>query len=34
MKNVKRLIVAIDLSGEEIEVGELVHDGRKIYFKY
>ena len=34
MTNVERLIVAIDLSGEEIEVGELVHDGRKIYFKY
>lgn len=34
MRNVERLIVAIDLSGKEIEVGELVRSDRKIYFKY
>lgn len=34
MKNVERLLVAIDLDGKEVEVGELVQDARKIYFKY
>ena len=34
MENIERLLVAIDLAGEETEVGELVQDGRKIYFKY
>lgn len=34
MKHIERLIVAIDLSGKEVDVGEMVQDGRKIYFKY
>ncbi len=34
MKNVMKLIVSILLKGKEMEVGELVSDGRKTYFKY
>lgn len=34
MRNVKRLIVSISLQGEELEIGELVNEQRKIYFKY
>ena len=34
MTHVNRLIVSLDFGGEEIELGELVLDGRKIYFKY
>lgn len=34
MKNVEQLIVSLLLEGKEIEVGELVSEERKIYFKY
>ena len=34
MKNIKRLIVSVELDGKEVEVGELVSDAGKIYFKY
>ncbi len=34
MKSITQLIVSISLSGKEMEVGELVSDDRKIYFKY
>src|ERR1044071_3653684 len=34
MDNVKKLVVSISLEGIETNVGELVADGRKIYFRY
>ncbi len=34
MTETKRLIVAIILNKVEIEIGELAHNGRKIFFKY
>ena len=34
MINVKKLIVSIQLGNDELEVGEMIHEGKKIYFKY
>ncbi len=34
MQQIKKIIVSIHLGGQEIGVGELVSDGKKIYFKY
>lgn len=34
MNSIKKLIVSIHLGGKEIELGELVSEGKKIYFKY
>lgn len=34
MKNIEQLMVSINLNGTNIEVGELVTDNKKIYFKY
>ncbi|MEZ4848079.1 MAG: HipA N-terminal domain-containing protein [Bacteroidia bacterium] len=34
MKNIERLVVALEAGNKEIEVGELVYSNRKIYFKY
>lgn len=34
MEHVKKIIVSIQFNEEEIEVGELVSEGRDIYFKY
>ncbi|MGL4598371.1 MAG: type II toxin-antitoxin system HipA family toxin [Bacteroidia bacterium] len=34
MEHVKKIHVAIQLQGEEIELGELISEGRSIYFKY
>lgn len=34
MDQIKQLKVNISIGGKEIEVGELVYDGRNIYFKY
>ena len=34
MEEIKKIIVSIHLGGNEMEVGELISEGRKIYFKY
>lgn len=34
MEHVKKLVVSLRFDAEEIEVGELVSDGRLIYFRY
>ena len=34
MQSIKRIIVSLNLEGKEIEVGELVSDLKKVYFKY
>ncbi len=34
MNNVTQLTVSISIGDIETEVGEMVRDGRKIYFKY
>lgn len=34
MTNIKKLIVSIRLGGNELELGELVSEGKRIYFKY
>ncbi len=34
MLHVKKIIVSIQFNEEEIELGELVNDDKKIYFKY
>jgi serine/threonine-protein kinase HipA len=34
MEQVKKIFVAIQFDAEEIEVGELLNDGKQIYFKY
>ncbi len=34
MNSIKKLIVSIHLGGKEIELGELVSEEKKIYFKY
>ena len=34
MEHVKKIIVSIQFSKSEIELGELVSEGRDIYFKY
>ena len=34
MENVKKIIVSVQFNESEIELGELVMEGRDIYFKY
>lgn len=34
MEEIKKIIVSIHLGNKETEVGELISEGRKIYFKY
>ena len=34
MENVKKIIVSLKFNESEIEIGELVTEGRDIYFKY
>ncbi len=34
MATVKKIIVSIHLGGHELEVGELLREGKRIYFKY
>ncbi len=34
MESVKKIIVSIQLAGKELEVGELISEEKKIYFKY
>ena len=34
MQEIKKIIVSIHLGNKEIEVGELISEERKIYFKY
>jgi serine/threonine-protein kinase HipA len=34
MEHVKKIFVSIQFNENEIELGELVSDGRNIYFKY
>ena len=34
MKSIQKVIVSIDFGGKEIPVGELLQEGRGIYFKY
>jgi len=34
MKTIQKVIVSIDFGREEIAVGELIQEGRGIYFKY
>ena len=34
MEDIKKIIVSIHLGGKEIEVGELISEAKKIYFKY
>ncbi|MDP2384726.1 MAG: type II toxin-antitoxin system HipA family toxin [Bacteroidota bacterium] len=34
MEQIKKIIVSIHLAGKELEVGELVAEDRRIYFKY
>jgi serine/threonine-protein kinase HipA len=34
MEHVKKIIVSIQFNENEIELGELVREGRDIYFKY
>ena len=34
MEHVKKIIVSISLDNKEIEVGELISEGKSIYFKY
>ncbi len=34
MMHVKKLVVSIHLGGQEIELGELISEGKRIYFKY
>ena len=34
MINIKKLVVSIQLGGQELELGELIAEGKKIYFKY
>ena len=34
MVNINKLVVSISLAGKEIDLGELVRDNTKIYFKY
>ena len=34
MEHIKKIIVSIQFNENEIELGELVSEGRAIYFKY
>ena len=34
MENVKKIIVSLKFNESEIEIGELVTEGRDIYFKF
>jgi len=34
MEHIEKIFVSIEFDNEEIEVGELIQDGRNIYFKY
>jgi len=34
MVSINKLVVSINLNGQEIDLGELVRDNKKIYFKY
>jgi len=34
MKPIQKIIVSIDFGGTELPVGELIQEGRGIYFKY
>ena len=34
MEHIEKIFVSIKFDKEEIEVGELIQDGRSIYFKY
>ena len=34
MKSIQKVIVSIDFGSQELQVGELIKEGRGIYFKY
>ena len=34
MEPIQKIIVSIDFGNEELQLGELIHDGKGIFFKY